>query len=438
MARPRATWMVAICLAMPAAVTAQDMSFTLEETGQPPAPPVDDRPPSESMANALRLYQGERWTEASVLLARVVSGESDDSPANVQKAQFFLAKALFHQRFLRASLSLLEEIAQAGTGHAYFEQALPWLAQLATQLPEPAGIVELVGLYPPAMVDALDREETREVHDHLLYLSGRHAYAAAEFDQAIARFDSVSQRSDAYVRSRFFAGVAHVRMRHARPAIAAFRQVLDAPNVDARMRNLAWLSLARVYYTAANRTDEVGQHTVDPALLENALAAWDRVEPSSEYWLDALFEQAWGLYLSNQESWRMGNVFTLLSLYFEGAYYPEAYIIKAVVFFSACQTENAEAMIHQFHERYDLREELARTEGLGDNDALYRFLVGVRRIPRPSCPGSAASSRDRARTGRCSAPSTSGGPRRRARAPRSQLERPCLAARRSHPRGPSP
>ncbi|MCB9595426.1 MAG: hypothetical protein H6719_22085 [Sandaracinaceae bacterium] len=359
------------------------MEFTLEETGQPPALAVDDRPPSEPLANALRLYQRERYLEASVQLSRVVSGESDDSPANVQKAQFFLAKALFHLRFHRASLSLLEEIAQAGPRHGYFEQALPWLAQLATQLPEPAGIIELVGLYPPEMVDALARDETREVHDHLLYLSGRHAYAQNELDTAIARFDRVSPSSPHFVRSRFFAGVTHVRLRRARPAIAAFRQVLDAPDVPSRMRNLAWLSLARVYYTAANRTDEMGNRTLDPALLENALAAWDRVEPASEHWLDALFEQAWGLYLANQESRAMGNVFTLQSPYFEGAYYPEAYVIKAVVFFSACQTENAEAMITQFHERYDpVREELGHTlEGLADNEALYRFLVGVREDP---------------------------------------------------------
>ncbi len=383
MASARAAWMVAICLAPAGIAAAQDMELTLEETGQAPAAPVDDRPPSDAMANALRLYQRERYLEGAVQLSRVVSGESDDSLANVHKAQFFLAKALFHLRFHRGALALFEEIAQAGPSHAYFEQALPWLAQLATQLPEPAGIVELVGRYPPAMVDALDRQETRAVHDHLLYLSGRHAYAEGALDDAIARFDRVSEGSSHYVAARMFAGVTHVRMRHARPAIAAFRAVLDAPDLTPSGRNLAWLSLARVYYTAANRTDELGDRTLDPALLENALAAWDRVEPTSEHWLDARFEQSWGLYLANQESRAMGNVFALLSPYFEDAYYPEAFVIKAVVFFSACQTENAEAMIHEFHRRYDpVREELASTlAGLPDHDALYRFLADVRRDP---------------------------------------------------------
>ena len=49
----------------------------------------------------------------------------------------------------------------------------------------------------------------------------------------------------------------------------------------------------------------------------------------------------------------MGNIHTLFSPYFDDAYYPEALVLKAVVFFSACQVDNASAMVSQFHERYD-------------------------------------------------------------------------------------
>lgn len=387
MACDRTTWAALLCALITSAgpACAQEMVFTVEQTGQPPAPVADDAPPSEALANGLRLYQGERHREAAVQFARVVSGQTDDAPSGVHRAQFFLAKSLYHLRYFRGALSLLEEIARAGPSHRYFEPALPWLAQLATRLPDAAGIVELVGRYPPAMVRTLDRDETREVHDHLLYLSGRHAYEQGDFEPAIDRLGRVSERSIHYGRARFLAAVTHVRQRRAQPAIAAFREVLDAAergSIDdaARMRNLAWISLARVYYTAANRTDERGERTIDPLLLDNAIAAWDRVEPGSELWLDALFEQAWGLYVAHEESRAMGNLFTLHSPYFADAYYPESLVIKAVVFFGACQTENAMAMIQQFHGRYDpVRDELDETlSGLEDNESLYRFLVGVR------------------------------------------------------------
>src|SRR5690606_34092370 len=59
---------------------------------------------------------------------------------------------------------------------------------------------------------------------------------------------------------------------------------------------------------------------------------------------------------------------------------PEALVLKAVVFFSACQIENAEAMITQFHERYDpVQTELESTlSQFQDNHQFFEFLQRVR------------------------------------------------------------
>lgn len=381
----RRTWIAgALWVAWCAPAGAQDMVFTPEETGPPLTAP--DAPPSESLANGLRLYQAERYPESSVQLARVVSGQTSDSPSNVERAQFFLAKALFHQRFFRAALALFDEITARGQPHAYFGASLPWLAQLATQLPDAAGIIELVGRYPDDAVQTLDTAESREVHDHLSFLAGRYAYEHGDFEGALARLSRVRPSSEHFAKARFFEGITHVRMRRARPAIAAFREVLaaaergDVPD-SSRMRALAWLSLGRVYYTAANRVNaETGEREVDAALLTNAVAAFDRVEPSSEYWLDAMFEQSWALFLANQESRAMGNAHAIFSPYFDDAYYPEALVLKAVIFFSACQVDNAEAMVAEFHARYDaVRAELGQTLArFEDNEAFFQFLLAVR------------------------------------------------------------
>ena len=95
----------------------------------------------------------------------------------------------------------------------------------------------------------------------------------------------------------------------------------------------------------------------------------------------------------------MGNIHSLFSPYFADAYYPEALILKAVVFFSACQTDNAEAMVHQFHELYDpVRSELTATlDRFADNEQFYAFLVRVRAgdaelSPRIRAPVSSALS----------------------------------------------
>src|SRR5688500_16144656 len=102
--------------------TAQDMQFGLEETGTAKpaqAGPPAEGPPSEALANALRLYQQEQYPEASVQFQRVVEGETQDAPANVQKAQFFLGKSLYHLRYYQSALAVFDEISEMGRNHLF-------------------------------------------------------------------------------------------------------------------------------------------------------------------------------------------------------------------------------------------------------------------------------------------------------------------------------
>ncbi|MGF1469690.1 MAG: hypothetical protein ACFCGT_26500 [Sandaracinaceae bacterium] len=375
-----------LTLAPAAPAHAQDMVFSVEDTDQEPLPP-EDGPPSEAMANALRLYAQERYLEASVQFQRVVSGETQDAPANVQKGQFFLGKALYHLRFYQSALAIFDEITQ-NTNHQYFGQTLQWLAQLATQLPEPAGIIEKVGRYGTDELEQFNNDETRTLYYQLIYLMGRFQYQQQNFDEAIRLFQLVNRESDYYVYARFFEGISHVRQRSAQPSIAAFRAIIEAigegvSGVEdtSRMLDLAWLSLARVYYTASNRTDpETGDTAVDGRLLSNAVEAWNRIDVGSEYWLDSLFEESWAFFLANEYSRAMGNIHTLYSPFFDDAYYPEALVVKAVIFFTACQIENTEAIIQQFHDRYDpVQSELEATLAqFQDNTQFFTFLQRVR------------------------------------------------------------
>jgi TolA-binding protein len=367
---------------------AQDMSFDMKETGQKAAPPPAEGPPSEALANALRLYQEKKYPEASVQFQRIVEGEVKDSEGNKQKAQFFLGKSLYHLKYYQSALAVFDEISQQGGGHAYFDQTLQWLAQLASQLPEPAGIIEKVGRYDLQQIEAQKEGEGKEFYAQLLYLLGRSKYAQGEFEQAIQLFDQVPKDSKWYVQAEMFAGISHVRQREARPAIQAFRKILDAADEGDlktedgdRIEDLAWLSLARMYYTAANKVDdETGEREVDGRLLGAAVDAWSRIDTGSEYWLDALFEGSFAFFLADEYARAMGNIHTIFSPYFENSYYPEALVLKAVVFFYNCQMENAAAMVAKFHERYDpVKEQLeSKLAQFKDNQSFYEFLNKVR------------------------------------------------------------
>jgi TolA-binding protein len=372
-----------------ATASAQDMSFDMKETGQAAnAKAPSEGPPSEALASALRLYQGDKYAEASVQFQRIVEGDSKDTEGNKQKAQFFLGKSLFHLKYYQSALAVFDEISQQGKGHLYFDQTLQWLAQLASQLPEPAGIIEKVGRYDLSQIEESKSGDSKQFYAQLLYLLGRSKYSQGEFEQAIKLFEDVPSDSKWYVQAEMFAGISYVRSRQARPAIVAFRKILDAAEKgdlkgsdNDRIEDLAWLSLARMYYTAANKVnEESGEREVDGRLLGAAVDAWSRIETGSEYWLDALFEGSFAFFLADEFSRAMGNIHTIFSPYFENSYYPEALVLKAVIFFYNCQMENAGAMVAKFHDRYDpvkaqLDKQLAAFK---DNQSFYEFLTKVR------------------------------------------------------------
>lgn len=358
------------------------MSFTMEETGQQ-ATPKKLGTPSKTLAEGLRLYQEQKFEEAAIKFKRSADGKAKDKRGNRQRAQFFLGKSLYKLRYYQSALVIFDEISEAGPKHLYFGDALTWLAQLASQLPESAGIIEKVGRYGVGAIAQFKTPNAAELYNLLLYFMGRHLYNEGDFQQAIELFGEVDTDSRQYVYARFFEGISYIRMRKARPAIASFRSILDSIG-DAkgvhdkeRMRNLAWISLARVYYTAANQR---GVSEFDGKLLGQSVEAWNKVDQSSEYWLDALFESSWAFFLADEYARALGNVHAIYSPFFEDAYYPEALLLKAVTFFVNCQAKNADAVVSQFHEMYDpvkreLDSILAKNK---DNEQFFEFLKSVR------------------------------------------------------------
>ncbi len=370
---------VVVGLWVGAPADAQDMSFGLEETGQSGAPAKLGKP-SKRLAAALSAFESKNYEEAAMGFERVAAGKSRDGRGNRQKAQFMLGQALYGAGYYQSALTVFDEISERGPGHLFFGDTLEWLGKLASKLPESSGIIEIVGRYGIGALEQF-KEKDSVVHNQLLYLMGRHVYAQADFRQAIDIFQEVAPGSKQYPYAKFFEGISFVRMRKARPAIASFRAILDAVDggdvqgVDEdRMRNLAWISLARVYYTAANQGTKI-----DGTLLGQSVESWNKVSQSSEYWLDALFESSWAFFLADEYARSLGNVHTLFSPYFEDAFYPEALVLKAVTFFVNCQVDNADATVAKFHNLYDpVKRELdAVLAKHQDNESFFEFLKAV-------------------------------------------------------------
>lgn len=352
---------------------------------------------TEEGAQAKRLFDNARWADAALALQRVVNGETGDDEGNKQIAQYHLAIALYNLKLYQASYAIFSQIAEKPK-HQKFKETLLWLARLATQLPEPADIVERVGKYDAEAIKSFDNAQQQNLYWQLNYLLGRYKYRARAFDEAIALFDQVGKKSPYFVQAKFFAGISYVQKRQSVPAVKSFQAIVEALDEGAegvedegRMRDLAHLSMARTYYSASVRLDDNNIPKIDPTKLSAAVKYWNRVDVASEYWLDALFEESWAYFMAGDYPRALGNIHTLEAPYFPNSFYPEADILKAVISYTICQYEDATTIVARMKRKYEpIRKELVATldrfKGENSDEQFFDFLKKVREGTAPLKP----------------------------------------------------
>jgi tetratricopeptide (TPR) repeat protein len=352
------------------------MSFTPEAVK--PTGPAG--PPSKVLERALKLYDAEDYSNASIELNKVIEGQSGDDEANKQRAEFFMGKTLFNMKYYSASLSYFDKIVQKGPNHRYYQKTLQWLASLSRFLPESAGVLEKIGKYTKS---DLDQPALEPVRDELYYLLGRYHYAKGNFKDAIDLFSSVPEKSEFYPKAKFLEGLTHVREYHGKIAADSFKAILrkvkqyddpdKVPKALKEAEELANLSLGRVFYS----TKQYKQAIKYFEKLPGADAPHGDTAPD---WGASLFEASWAYFMEDGDSKALGNIHSITSPYFETEFYPEAYILKAVIYFNRCNYDRSQEAINEFNAIYpDLRKEV---DGIlakyPDNAQFYDYILKIK------------------------------------------------------------
>ncbi|MBI5535057.1 MAG: hypothetical protein HY898_20185 [Deltaproteobacteria bacterium] len=365
------------------------VDIELDEPGQAKdTGPVVAGQMTEEAAQAKRLFDSERWSEAALALDRVQKGETGDDEGNKQIAQYNLAIALYRLKLYQASYNIFSIVAD-NPNHLKFNETLLWLSKLATQLPEPADIVERVGKYKADAIARFNNPNQHELYWQLNYLLGRYKYRNRQYEEAIQLFQNVGKDSKYFVKSQFFQGISYVQLRRSVPAVKSFQRIVTAIDEgvemedEARMRDLAYLSMARTYYTASIKLDENNTPSVDDKKLSAAVKYWNKIDTGSEYWLDGLFEESWAYFMAADYPRALGNIHTIQSPYFPNSFYPEADILRAVIYFSTCQYDDATTIVARFKTKYEpikkeLEAVLARFKGENQEAPFFNFLRDVR------------------------------------------------------------
>ncbi len=350
-----------------------EMVFAPVEVGK-------SKPESKTMKRAIKFYGNKDYYSASIFLHKVLTGK-EDGEVTKERAQFFMGKTLYHLRFYSASLSYFDKIVEKGDAHKYYKATLIWLASLQRKLPESAGILDKIGKYPES---ALDAPELASIRDELVFYLGRFFYRqgdAKSWDKAIKLFRRIESKSKYYIRAKFFEGVTYVRRGFPVKASGAFKQIL---RVAARQKKkgpglkmfmeLAKLSLARVFYQAGQIALSAAQRSKADRMMKLfgaakkmfrlAIKYYEEIPQRSPNWLQSLFEESWSYFMLDAELRRvfkqdfagfqkaLGNIHTLNAPFFETMFFPESFLLRAVIYFKNCRYRASSESVNEFRKKY--------------------------------------------------------------------------------------
>ena len=162
------------------------------------------------------------------------------------------------------------------------------------------------------------------------------------------------------------------------------------------MRDLAFLSMARTYYSASISLDrdqlaDDRQHQAD---RRGQVLEQGRRRPASTGSTRSSRSRGRTSWPATTRT-RSATSTRSQSPYFPNSFYPEADVLKAVIYFSNCQYDDATTVVAQFNKKYTpIKEELEKVlkhfKGENKEEPFFKFLLEVR-------AGKAATSAERIR-----------------------------------------
>ncbi len=293
--------------------------------------------------------------EKAALAAWDLINDPKMAPLHLE-SEYLLGKTLYRMGLYHSALGEFSQILARGEQTRFFSKSLEWLFFIGRKTTNESIILDEVARYANAEWPEQYRNEFYYLLARYQFVRGRaldqveqKAEAAKSFQEA-HRLAAKVPRGDAfYVRAKFLEGVVYDREGNQAAALEALKDVVrltrpggDSASAEARsnemVRELAFMDLARIHYAARQN--------------RYAIYYYGKVERGRPEWLEALFESAWASYRIGQYEQALGNLVTLSSPFFRDEYFPEALLLKAVVYYENCRYRESSAIIQEFERRY--------------------------------------------------------------------------------------
>jgi TolA-binding protein len=291
-------------------------------------------------------FKAKKYVTASYGLFKML--EDNICPTKATNAKYYLARSLQELGMFHSAAHYYTEVVRKGTSHPLFRHALPRLAALAAVTGDDSELFRIVGKIAP---ESYPRKARPQLH----YLMGRKAYDANELSEAASHFDQVPEGHALYPRAQYFQGIIHYEREKMKSAFKSFREVVraEAPYTDEReqryledLKDLSLLNIGRIYFGV--------QRFVD------ADKYYAKVERTSTYWPQSLFERAWTNFYQGDLNLSLGLLLTVDSPYFnEADFIPETSYLRSLIYWSFCEYSEVERLTKMFKAKYQpMRAEL--------------------------------------------------------------------------------
>ena len=162
--------------------------------------------------------------------------------------------------------------------------------------------------------------------------------AGAELERAREIAGQVPAGDAAEAEAREVSALAALAAGDTAAAEQQFEAVARLASRGAERRENALLQLARLAYA---RGDDA-----------RSQAMYARVSRAAPQWLDALFESSWSHFRRGEDEKALGNLLTLHAPFFQGRYFPESHVLKALVLYENCRYADARRALRDFEARY--------------------------------------------------------------------------------------
>lgn len=315
----------------------------------------------QRMDAAISQFKDESYEAAGLAFFEMT--QDPNMAGMAAEAEYWLAKSLYKLGMYHSALQMFSKVLARGDRTKFFKSSLEWLFFIARKTINETVVLDEIAKYSGYEFPERFRNEFRYLLARSNLQRGKALDEAEQTGEADNSFDEVKRSAlmipkgdPFYPKAKYLEGLAYFRENKLETALEAMKEVVratrqpegpltkEAKNLKA-LRELAFMQLARTHYGARQN--------------RYAIFYLSKIERGGPQWLESLFEASWAHYRIGQYEQALGNLITLSSPFFRDEYFPEAMILKAVIYFENCRYKEALTIIEDFEAIYGpVQEEL--------------------------------------------------------------------------------